>query len=89
MRNDHLFYGHIGGAYPLPRTSIPHREARRMRAGGHGLLRDALPRLASVFRRAPPKLRAAGGGGGRLGGTGTAVGGRGRWVGMCAQGSEF
>ena len=59
MRNDHVFYGHIGGRYPTA-DEIEHHlhAAHRLRAEAlHELLRDAFHRLASVFRRQAPKLR--------------------------------
>ncbi len=59
MRNDHVFYGHIGGRYPTREEIEYHvHEAHRLRSEAvHELLRDALRRLARVFRRAAPKLQ--------------------------------
>ena len=59
MRNDHVFYGHIGGRYPTA-DEIEHHlhAAHRLRAEAlHELLRDAFHRLASAFRRPAPKLQ--------------------------------
>jgi hypothetical protein len=59
MRNDHVFYGHIGGRYPTA-DEIEHHlhAAHRLRAEAvHELLRDAFRRLVSVFRRPAPKLQ--------------------------------
>jgi predicted ATPase len=60
MRNDHVFYGHIGRAHPTP-DDIEHamREARRLRAVAlHDLLRERFRRVAALFHRRPAaKLR--------------------------------
>ena len=55
MRNDHVFYGHIGGRYPAPDEVEYHvHAAHRLRAEAiHGLLHDAFRRLAALFRRRP------------------------------------
>jgi hypothetical protein len=55
MRNDHVFYGHIGGRYPTAEEIEYHvHAARRLRSEAISeLLRDAFGRLASVFRRRP------------------------------------
>lgn len=59
MRNDHVFYGHVGGRYPTHEEIEVHlHEAHRLRSEAvHGLLREAFQRLASVFRRQAPKLQ--------------------------------
>jgi len=60
MRNDHVFYGHIGGRYPTA-EEIEHsmREAHRLRAEtAHSLLRDFVRWVGAAFRRRPaPKLQ--------------------------------
>lgn len=59
MRNDHVFYGHIGGRYPTA-DEIEHHlhAAHRLRSEAlHELLRDAFHRLASAFRRPAAKLQ--------------------------------
>lgn len=59
MRNDHVFYGHIGGRYPTA-DEIEHyvHAAHRLRAEAvHDLLGDAFRRLAGLFRRPTPKLQ--------------------------------
>jgi hypothetical protein len=65
MRNDHVFYGHIGGRYPTA-DEIEHHlhAAHRLRAEAvHELLdgvsrrvADGLRRLANAFRRPTAKL---------------------------------
>ena len=57
MRNDHVFYGHIGGRYPTADELEHHlHAAHRLRAEAvHELLRDAFRRLVSVFPA--PKLQ--------------------------------
>jgi hypothetical protein len=60
MRNDHVFYGHVGGRYPTAdEIEASMREARRLRAeAAYLLLQDARERLASLFRRGrAPKLQ--------------------------------
>jgi hypothetical protein len=55
MRNDHVFYGHIGGRYPTPEElEVAMRAAHRMRSeAAHDLMRGALERLRGLFRRRP------------------------------------
>jgi hypothetical protein len=55
MRNDHVFYGHIGGRHPTADEIDYHvRAARRLRAEAlHGLLDHIFARLAGLFRRRP------------------------------------
>jgi len=55
MRNDHVFYGHIGGRYPTADELDYHvHAAHRLRAEAvHGLLHDVFARLAGLFRRRP------------------------------------
>lgn len=53
MRNDHVFYGHIGGRYPTE-AEIEHsmREAHRLRAeAAHALLRELVRWVGAAFRR--------------------------------------
>ena len=55
MRNDHVFYGHIGGRYPTA-DEIEHHlhAAHRLRAEAlHELLHGVFARLAGLFRRRP------------------------------------
>ena len=69
MRNDHVFYGHLGGR-PIDYDALESnlREARRLRAIAiHDLLRDrylwvaaALGRVASAFGRRGRRPAAAG-----------------------------
>jgi hypothetical protein len=61
MRNDHVFYGHIGGRYPTAdEIEVSMREARRLRSEAAYLLwRDLRERLAGLVRRRPAaKLQA-------------------------------
>ena len=53
MRNDHVFYGHIGGRYPTADEIDYHvHAARRLRSEAlHELLHNAFARLARLFRR--------------------------------------
>ena len=55
MRNDHVFYGQIGGRYPTTDEIVYHVDAaRRLRAEAvHGLLHGAFRRLAELIRRRP------------------------------------
>ena len=55
MRNDHVFYGHVGGRYPTADEIEYHvHAAHRLRAEAlRELLRDVFARLAGVFRRRP------------------------------------
>jgi hypothetical protein len=55
MRNDHVFYGDIGGRYPTADEIDYHvHAAHRLRAEAvHELLGDAFRRLADLFRRRP------------------------------------
>ena len=55
MRNDHVFYGHIGGRYPTAEAIEHHvHAARRLRAEAlHELLHGVFARLAGLFRRRP------------------------------------
>ena len=57
MRNDHVFYGHIGGAYPAPETvEDAMRRARRLRSDAlHDLLHAAGERVKALFRRRPAR----------------------------------
>jgi hypothetical protein len=59
MRNDHVFYGHIGGAYPAPETlEDAMRRARRLRSEAlHDLLGDAASGIRSAVRRMREALR--------------------------------
>jgi len=60
MRNDHVFYGSVGGRYPTADEIDYHvRAARRLRAEAvNGLLHGLFARLAGLFRRRPaPKLQ--------------------------------
>ena len=55
MRNDHVFYGHVGGRHPTPEEVEQHMlEARRLRAVAlHDVLRERFRRLAALFHRRP------------------------------------
>jgi hypothetical protein len=59
MRNDHVFYGHIGGRHPTAEEVDYHvHAARRLRAEAlQDLLRNAWRSIASLFRRETPKLQ--------------------------------
>ena len=59
MRNDHVFYGHIGGRYPTAEELEHHmREAHRLRAVAFGeLARAAREQLVRLFRRPVRKLQ--------------------------------
>jgi len=59
MRNDHVFYGHIGSRYPTAEEIEHHlHAARRLRSDAlHELLRNAWRSIASLFRREAPKLQ--------------------------------
>jgi hypothetical protein len=55
MRNDHVFYGHVGGRYPTPEElDDAMRAARRLRSeAAHALFQEAREWLRSLFRRRP------------------------------------
>jgi hypothetical protein len=55
MRNDHVFYGLVGGRHPTPDELEFHmREAHRLRAQAFGdLFRAAGERVKALFRRRP------------------------------------
>lgn len=55
MRNDHVFYGHVGGRYPTAEEVDYHvHAAHRLRAEALGeLLHDIFARVAGLFRRRP------------------------------------
>jgi hypothetical protein len=57
MRNDHVFYGLVGGRHPTPEELEHHmREAHKLRARAFGeLTRSAGEWLAGVFRRRPAR----------------------------------
>jgi len=61
MRNDHVFYGHIGGRHPTAEEVDYHvHAARRLRSEAvHALLARAGKWLAGVFRRRRPAVAAA------------------------------
>jgi hypothetical protein len=55
MRNDHVFYGHIGGRYPTP-EELEHamRAAHRLRSeAAHELFLAAREWARGLFRRRP------------------------------------
>jgi len=60
MRNDHVFYGHVGGHYPTPEVlEDAMRRARRLRAeAAHEIFTDLARRLGALFcRRRATKLQ--------------------------------
>jgi hypothetical protein len=57
MRNDHVFYGFVGGAHPTPETvEDAMRRARRLRSEAlHELFHAAGERVKVLFRRRPAR----------------------------------